>query len=142
MDRQAEANIALMREAYDRYNAGDAVFLTERLTPDIDWVSHGDPRLMPTSGRRKGLEAVGEYFALLTRDWVVIRHDGVEFFGAGDRVVVRTRVRIQRVATGVIIELDKADFWTVRDGMIHAYEEVFDSHPLHVLAAGPDYRVN
>lgn len=134
-----EENIALMRQAYDRYNEGDAAFLTDRLTQEIEWVSHGDPRWMPTSGRRMGLPAVSEYFALLTRDWKVIRHDGEEFYGAGDRVVVRTRVRIQRLATGAVIELGKADFWTVRDGRIHAYEEIFDSHPLHVLAAGPDY---
>lgn len=134
-----EENIALMREAYDHYNAGDAAFLIDRLEPDVTWVSHGDPRLMPTSGQRRGLQAVGDYFALLTRDWVVLRHDGIEFYGAGDRVVVRTRVRIQRIASGAISELDKADFWTVRDGRIHAYEEIFDSHPLQVLAAGPDY---
>lgn len=132
-----DENIALMREAYDRYNAGDAAFLTNRLSPDIVWVSHGNPRWMPTSGRRQGLAEVAEYFALLTRDWKVIRHDGEEFCGAGDRVVIRTRVRIQRVATGETIELGKADFWTVRDGRIHAYEEIFDSYPLHVLAAGP-----
>ena len=30
MDATAEANIALMREAYDRYNDGDAEFLEER----------------------------------------------------------------------------------------------------------------
>ena len=94
---------------------------------------------MPTSGQRRGVQAVGEYFALLTRDWVVLRHDGIEFYGVGSRVVVRTRVRIQRIATGAITELDKADFWTVRDGRIHAFEEIFDSHPLHVLAAGPGY---
>ena len=48
-------------------------------------------------------------------------------------MVVRTRVRIRRKATGAIIWLDKADFWTVRDGRIHAYQEEFDSYPLHEL---------
>jgi len=136
MDRTTEANVALMREAYDRYNQGDAAFLFDLLVPDVEWVSHGDPRLMPTSGRRQGLEAVTEYFALLQRDWTVLRHDGLEFFGAGDRVVVHTRVRIQRNATGAVLELDKADFWTVRDGRIHAYQEVFDSFPLHEAVRG------
>jgi ketosteroid isomerase-like protein len=136
MDETAQRNIALMREAYDRYNDGDGAFLASLLVPDVEWVSHGDPRLMPTSGRRRGIEAVGEYFALLQRDWVVERHDGEEFFGAGDRVVVRTRVRIRRKATGAIIWLDKADFWTVRDGRIHAFQEMFDSYPLHEVVEG------
>lgn len=131
-----EENIALMREAYDRYNQKDAAFLIDWLTPDIVWVSHGDPAIMPTSGYRQGLEQVAEYFALLVRDWEVIRHDGVEFFGAGDRVVIRSRVKLRRLVTDMILELDKADFWTVRGGRIHAYQEVFDSHPLHEVAAG------
>lgn len=130
MDRQADANIALLRAAYDRYQAGDIAHVFSLLDDNVQWVSSGDPKLFPLSTARSGPAQVAAYFQQLQQDWTVESHEPLEFFGTGDRVAVRTRVRVRNNHTGGVSELDKMELWTVRDGRIHSFQEIFDSGTL------------
>lgn len=123
----SEANVALVRAIYDRYSTGDIEFLFGVSADDILWSSSGLPHRFPTATKRQGKEAVRDFFDLLRKDWTVEVHDPQEFIGQGERVVVRTHVRVRNNETGKYAEFEKADLLTVRDGRVQSFQEIFDS---------------
>jgi len=125
-----EENIALLREGYARYKTGDVAFLFGLLDENVQWVSSGDPKFFPMSRARSGPAQVAAYFQQLAQDWTVERHDPLEFFGAGDRVAVRTQVCVRNNHTGGVVKIDKVELWTVHDRRIHSFQEIFDSGAL------------
>ncbi len=99
MAPQAEANLALLLDVYARYQSGDVDFLFGLLSEDVRWPSVADTRALPAKNRRDGREGAA----------------------------VHTMVRARSNTTGLAFEADKIELWTVRDGRIHSFREIFDT---------------
>ncbi|MGE0717279.1 MAG: nuclear transport factor 2 family protein [Alphaproteobacteria bacterium] len=123
----AARDLELVKEVYRNYAEGriDAVF--EALHPRFTFISCGPPDRMKTSGVWEGADGLRAYLGHLTQEWSIEEHEPLEFIQQGNRIVARTRVRTRSLTTDGCATLEKADFWTVEDGRILSFQEIFDT---------------
>ncbi|MGE0723806.1 MAG: nuclear transport factor 2 family protein [Alphaproteobacteria bacterium] len=127
MDKPSPA-LALVQSLYQKYSEGvgvDALFGV--LDPNVQWQSCGPSQPFRTTGVWHGRDGVAAYFGALQSTWTIEEHTPLEFIHQGDRVAVRTRVVTRSKATGQCATVEKADFWTVKDGRVLSYQEIFDT---------------
>ena len=127
MDKPAPA-LALIQDLYQKYTEGkgvDALFAV--LDDDVVWQACGPSVPFETTGVWRGRDGGAAYFGSLQKTWAIEEHTPLEFIHQGDRIAVRTRVVTRSKATGQCATVEKADFWTVRNGKIQSYQEIFDT---------------
>jgi ketosteroid isomerase-like protein len=122
--------VALVRSAYRAFSDWDAETLRNLVT--TDFVLDASPA---TDGRRhEGPEAVKEIFQSIRERWVDFRLDPLEFYEAGECVLV--------LGTLVARAHDRKPFasvagqvWTLRDGKVSAMQAFLSSEEA-IRAAG------
>ena len=121
-----DANVELVRSAYEKFGSGDIPGLLGLLTPDIDWST---PHLedAPYGGRVLGLEEVEKFFGALGEAEDFAYFEPTEFIAKGDRVVVLGRAKATVRSTGRDYEIDWVHVFTVHDGKITNFAEYFDT---------------
>ena len=124
-----QGNLDVVRRGYEAFGKGDILGLIALFDPNIDWITPGTPDV-PTSGRRKGPQAVAEFFQTLGTVVDIQRFEPKEFFAQGDRVVVLGDSTSQVRATGKILDTSFAHAFTVRDGKVVRFEEIADMSAL------------
>ena len=100
------------------------------IADEIEWRSAGRPEVLKTAPPRRGHAGVREYFTALWKDWEIKSYDPQEFISSGERVAVRCRVIVRHKSSDQVLDVDKVDLLTVRNGRIHAFYEIFDTAPL------------
>jgi uncharacterized protein len=93
---------------------------------DVEWhvPDMEDVRL---SGRRRGREAVKEFFSTVAEDYDVLRFEPREYIAEGDKVVVVGNYAWRVRATGKEFSSDFAQVYTVREGKIVKFDEFMDT---------------
>lgn len=132
----SDAALALVQRLYRRYSEGAIDEFFAVLDPAFQLTSCGQPGRFRTAGTWVGAEGLRAYLTCLGEDWAIEEHAPVEFVQQGGRIVVRTRVRARHRASGRVAELEKADFWSVEDGRVRSYQEVFDTAVLLQAMSG------
>lgn len=122
-----EESLALVQRLYQRYAAGAVEDLFAVLHPGFTLTSCGPATEFRTSGTWEGAEGLRDYLERLGERWTIEEHTPLEFIQQGGRIVVRTRVRTRSRETGQCATLEKADFWTVEDGQVRSFQEIFDT---------------
>lgn len=130
-----DAALDLVQRLYRRYSEGAVDDLFAALDPDFEFISCGPADALDTAGTWKGADGLRGYLERLGARWTIEEHAPVEFIQQGGRIVVRTRVRARNRATGRCAEMEKADFWTVADGRVLSYQEIFDTAAILAAAA-------
>ena len=130
----ADAALDLVQRLYRRYSEGAVDDLFAALHPDFVFISCGPGEALDTAGTWEGAEGLRAYLERLGARWVIEEHVPLEFVQQGERIVVRTRVCARSRATGRCATMEKADFWTIVDGRVRSYQEIFDTAA--ILAAG------
>lgn len=118
-------NVETIRRGYDAFGRGDIQGLLALLDPQISWITPG-PSDLPTAGTRRGHAAVGEFFQTLSGLGDVLEFEPMEFIAQGDRVVVLGTDSMRLKATGRDIAYRWAHVFTVKEGLVTAFEEVGD----------------
>jgi uncharacterized protein len=124
----ADRNVALIRDLYERYTMGDgAECILGSLADDVVWNSVGPPNRLPFAKSRRGRDEVREYFRALAEDWEMISYKVNELIGQRDRVVALADVCFCHRETGKLVATAKADVFRLRDGRIVDFCEFYDS---------------
>ncbi len=121
-----QANIALTKELYAAFKAGNIGRLLETLADEIDWLFYG-PTEIPFAGHYLGKEGVVEFFtkALETSDF--LEFEPREFLPGANSVLVQGRERVRARATGREWQTDWAHVFTIEDGKIVKLREYYDT---------------
>lgn len=121
-----QSNIELVQRAYAAFGRADIPGVLDTMSQDIDWYIPG-PTSIPTIGRRRGLQAVGDFFQTLGETQSVESFEPRTYFANGDMVVVLGHYRWTVVATGRPVECDWVHIFTVANGKISSFKEITDT---------------
>jgi uncharacterized protein len=124
----ADRNVELIRDIYERYTMGDGPEgILDSLADDVLWRSVGPPNRLPFARSRRGRDEVRAYFRELNQDWEMISYKVSELIGQRDRVVALADACFCHRETGKLVATSKADVFRLRDGKIVDFCEFFDS---------------
>src|SRR6266567_2742462 len=110
----SQANVEIVRGAYEQF-ASTGQFATEIVTPDFVWDMshfHGWPEQQVYEGA-EGARTFLEGWTAAWEDWE-LELEGLH--DAGDRVVALLCQRGRSKAAGMLVEMNFAQVWTLRDG--------------------------
>ena len=122
-----QANIELIRQAYDAFINGDSERLLSYMAQDIAW-EIPDVSGVPFAGKRQGRDNVAEFFQMVAAAQQLRDFRPAEFIAQGDRVVALGHYEWTVRATGSDWGSDWVHIFTVRDGKVTAFKEHMDTH--------------
>jgi ketosteroid isomerase-like protein len=120
-----QQNVDVVRKGYEAFGRGDIPGLLAQLDENVSWVTPGPPDL-PTAGKRRGHQAVKDFFQKLASIGDIQRFETKDFIAQGDRVVVLGEGTDRIKATGKAVDFRFAHTFTVRNGKVVAFEEYSD----------------
>ena len=122
-------NVELMRELFERWNAGDRSRLEGVLDPEVE-ISTIRSEL---EGRPyRGVEGFRQALADYDRDWDDVRFVVHEIRGAGDRVASSVNIHSRGRASGVELDVPLGFLWEFRNGLVTQMRSFSD--PAEALA--------
>ena len=116
----SQANVEVVKAAFDAWNAGDMDRLRDMYDPNI--VLHMIPG-WPEPGPYAGREAVMRQLTQLRETWDADVGELISFVDVGDRVVVR---QLWRLGRGPDANIDLTIIVTLRQGRIASLEYFWD----------------
>ena len=121
-----QQNIDVVKQAYENFKSGNIEALLGLMSNDIEWQL---PEVdgIPFTGKRSGLEQVGQFFAMVGDSQDVLRFEPGLYIAQGDKVAVQGQYAWRVKATGRNYESDFAHVFTVRDGKVTAFQEYLDT---------------
>ncbi|WP_075795896.1 nuclear transport factor 2 family protein [Massilia putida] len=122
-----QANISLLKQAYDAYGQGDIQRLLGMLAQDIDW-ELPDIEGVPFTGKRHGVDQVADFFRILAECQEPREFRPDQFIAQGDQVVVLGHGTFAVKATGAEFSSDWCHVFRVVGGKIAGFKEYDDTH--------------
>jgi ketosteroid isomerase-like protein len=109
----SQENVDFVLDGYARYNAGER-------RPEL-WFWHPDAeyhvaREDPDSSVRRGIDAIREQFASWHEAYPDLRVDILDAEGNGDQVLLWVRFVGHGAASGIPIDMELAQLYTIREG--------------------------
>lgn len=123
------ANIQAVQQIYADFMQGNIPAILSRLNPDVAWTNAG-PDSVPYARKRRGAEAVQEFFTTLGANVEVQAFEPIEYFANGERVVVLGSWSGKAKTTGRPFASDWTMAWTIRDGQILSFRSYEDTHAI------------
>ena len=122
-----QANISLLKQAYDAFNQGDIQRLLGMLAQDIEWTLP-EVEGIPFTGKRRGIDQVADFFRVLaecqdTREFAPDR-----FIGQGDDVTVLGHATFVVRETGIEYSDEWCHVFRITGGKIASFKEYTDTH--------------
>ncbi|MEW6582132.1 MAG: nuclear transport factor 2 family protein [Actinomycetota bacterium] len=133
-----QADVELLRNAYDAFARRDLPAVLDIMHPDIEWVI---PAGASFGGVHRGhVSAVRKVLMSAPADGNAFRTEPEEFLEAGGAVVVLGNHRGRVGGDGAEFEIPFAHVWELRDGLVVRCRSYVDTAQLNaVLAAGPSH---
>jgi len=125
MDEQA--NIQLLKQAYEAYDKGDIQRLLSLCTQDIDW-ELPEVEGIPFTGKRHGLVQAADFFRVLDEYQETREFRPDRFFAQGDQVVVLGHGTFIARATGAEYSDDWCHVFSIAGDKIASFKEYSDTH--------------
>ena len=122
-----QANISLLKQAYDAYDKGDIQRLLGLLAQDIDW-DLPEVEGIPFTGKRHGLDQVADFFSTMAACQEPREFKPDRFIAQDDQVVVLGHGRFAVKATGAEFSGDWCHIFRVAGGKIASFKEYDDTH--------------
>ena len=120
-----QQNVETIRGLYAAFGRGDLEGILAALDAQVIWRTPGAPDL-PTSGVRRGVSAVRDFFGLLLKTFDIQDFRPGDFLSQGDKVVVLGTSREGPKGTGRLVDFRWVHVFTFRDGKIVEFEEPAD----------------
>jgi ketosteroid isomerase-like protein len=120
------SNIEIVQDTYAKFGSGDVAGLLGLLSDDVHWQT---PEIENAhfGGKRRGREAVGEFFASLVADEEITSFEPLEFMADADKVVVLGTSASTVRETGKSYHTEWVHIFTVQEGKIVSFVEFFDN---------------
>lgn len=132
---QDSQNIQVVQEAYAAFGRGDVQAILDRLDDSIVWMPvYGTAPYVPTSGERRGKQAVGAFFAQVAESVTFVRFEPKEFVASGDKVVALGHYTA-KTPIGKGFDADFAMVFTLKNGKVVAFQEFSDSAAINAAYA-------
>jgi ketosteroid isomerase-like protein len=122
-----QANIDLMKQAYDAFNKGDIQRLLGVFASDIEWTLP-EVEGIPFSGKRRGIAQVEEFFRVMDQCQQAREFTPDEYIAQGDRVVVLGHCTFTVKATGTDYDDQWSHVFTISGGKVTRFTEYSDTH--------------
>jgi ketosteroid isomerase-like protein len=133
----SEENVEIMRQAFEQWQragaTADAVPV-EVYADEIEWDQSAYP-LADMPDRGTGRDALLNHFTSYLSGWTNYQAEAREFIDAGENVVVVVHEKARIGDSGVLVERDLVQVWTVRDGRAVIYR-TFKTRGAALEAAG------
>jgi ketosteroid isomerase-like protein len=108
------SNVDRVRALFERFNeTGEMDF--SLADPELELHSRPD---VPDSTVWLGIDGVRGFFARTAESFDPIHWEPLEFIDHGRHVVVRAHIVAYGATSGAPIEIDEAQLWTFRDGLL------------------------
>lgn len=124
---QDPANQAVVEALYAAFAQGDGPGIAAVLSPDLMWIeAEGGPYadLNPYEGPQAVFEGV---FGRIGAAFSGFAATPVSYWPSGDRVFVEGRYTGTHIATGEVLDAQFVHVFTVRDGVIVAFQQYTDT---------------
>lgn len=130
MSKTAMKNTEIVQKAYDAFGRGDLTTIMAMIDDDVEWILPGEMEMSPNIlGRRRGKEAVRQFFMQLAMDMEFEEFTPMEFIAQNDKVAVMGHSRTRVKATGKMAESDWMQVFTISsDGKVIRFQEYFDTY--------------
>ena len=125
MDEQA--NISLLKQAYDAYDKGDIQRLLGMLSQDIDW-ELPEVEGIPFTGKRHGLSQAADFFRVMDACQETREFKPDSFMAQGDQVIVLGHGTFAVKTTGAEYSDEWCHVFRVAGGKIASFKEYSDTH--------------
>jgi ketosteroid isomerase-like protein len=123
---------------YDERKRNDVWAIRQLFAPDAVLEFPGAAALGRVAGDP---HALATFFEQLVATWRWVRQDIHDIVASGARLAVRYTVTVEYVPSGALIDIDVADFFEFRDGLITRLTEFVDTAALErVVAASAEPR--
>ena len=119
----SQENMDLVRSGYDRFNAGEREPPPELWHVDAEYVSD---RRDPDPATYHGLAAIARVFHSWVEAYPDLRVEPLEIRESDNQVFVWARFLGHGAGSGVAIDMERAQVWTMEDAKIRRVEEHFD----------------
>jgi ketosteroid isomerase-like protein len=117
-DRILEADIQRMKRGFDLYNAGDYQALREFMSPDV---------VIERVGGLPPIHGFDELVALQEPDaFEYQRLHAIDWAISGDKGLVRVRIHAKGAGSGVELDVEGWQVYTLRDGMVVRMQNFLD----------------
>jgi ketosteroid isomerase-like protein len=122
-----QANISLLKQAYDAFDKGDIQRLLGTFAQDIEWELPEVERI-PFTGKRRGIDQVADFFRVMAecQDPREFRPD--RFIAQGDEVVVFGHATFVVKATGAEYSDEWCHVFRIAGGKIASFKEYSDTY--------------
>ena len=123
----SRTNVDTVKELYAAFEKGDLTTVREKMAPDIEWYEaenfpydDGNPYIGPDA-------VLDGVYARLTGEWNGFAEELRNVFDAGERVVTVGYYTGTYKPTGRSVRAQFAHVWTLRDGMVTAFQQYADT---------------
>jgi ketosteroid isomerase-like protein len=122
-----QANISLLKQAYDAYGKGDIQGLLSMCTQDIEWALP-EVEGIPFTGKRRGLSQVSDFFRILAECQEPREFRPDSFLAQGDQVIVLGHGTSTVKATGAEYSDEWCHVFRIAGGKVASFREYCDTH--------------
>ena len=122
-----QANISLLKQAYDAYDKGDIQRLLGLLAQDIEW-ELPEVEGIPFTGKRRGLAQASDFFRILAECQEPREFRPDRFIAQGDQVVVLGHGAYTVKVTGAEYSDDWCHVFRIAGGKIASFKEYCDTY--------------
>lgn len=124
---QETQNTKVVQDMYGAFGRGDIKALIDSLADNIVWVGvYGAGPNVPTSGERRGKQAVEEFFKQVAANVNFTSFEPKEFIATGNKVVTLGHYRATTPAKKSF-DSDFAMVFTLQDGKVTHFQEFCNS---------------
>jgi ketosteroid isomerase-like protein len=117
----------ISQNVYANFQSGNIAGLLEVLSDDVAWNHHGPREQLPFSGSYSGNEGAAEQLQAFVGGTETEKFDLQGMYAGGDKVIALIQEGCRVNETGKSYETLVAHIWTVQDGMIVQFDELYDS---------------
>ena len=131
-----QANEQVVQRLYAAFGRGDVAGVLDTLAEDIEWRIAG-PSELSYAGVHRGRDEVAKFFETLGQAQEFEVFEAQEYFARGDKVVVLGHERQRVKATGLTVETEWAQVFTLAGGKIAKFHNFVDTHAVAAAHRGP-----
>ena len=114
----SQENFEIVRRMFDAFTGGDEAAALAAFDPEIEWDT---TRLMPDGDVYHGHDGVAAFMRRWLGTWKESTQEQMELIDAGHQVVATIRASGRGKGSGVEVEAERFDVYTLRDGKIVRY---------------------
>jgi ketosteroid isomerase-like protein len=118
-------NLQIVRRIFADYSGPNPEAALAAFDPEVEWVNPPNSPTPVLHGHAGVLENMTDW----ARAWKSFRMEPHEWYVADDKVLVRVTMFAIGRETGVPIEVDQFQIWTLRDGKVTRMQMFFDRAP-------------